>query len=289
MTDTNLAPGTANEPAGSTTPSPEVVPPAASEPAAASTEPAAPAEAPIANGDSTDSPPGSDAPPADGRKPKADRIKELIAERNFWRERAVASPPPKAEPQPPAEPEAPPTLEQHGYDTEKWAQAFSQYHERRSAQVVEQHLAKVDERRQASTVAEQFVQRETDFSTATPDYAEVVSDPTLQQYVTPTISDAIVTSPLGPQMSYHLATHREELAAIARMRPTQQAIALGELQATLKARSAAPKPAPTPKPVQQTRAPAPPSPVGGGSAPSKRPEDMTIGEYMEHRQRWARQ
>jgi hypothetical protein len=123
-----------------------------------------------------------------------------------------------------------------------------------------------------------------------PDYAEAVADPSLQQYVTPTISEVVVTSEVGPQLSYYLAQNRGELATIAKMRPTQQAMALARIEAKLSAASpATPAPAPKPKPVQQTRAPAPPTPVGNGSAPSKRIEDMSPEEYRAHRQRWAYQ
>lgn len=285
--DPQTAPDAAQAPAGSEPPVQNDSPPAASVPADAASEPAVGSEAP-ANGEPSDTPSEPDATAA-ARKPKPDRIKELIAERNFWRERAVGGTPQKsATPEQSSAPDEPPTLEQHGFDTEKWSKAFTQYHEARAAKVVEQYLAKVEESKQAASIAEQFAQRETQFSSSTPDYTEAVSDPSLQQYVTQTISDAIVSSPLGPQMSYHLATHREELAAIAKMRPTQQAIALGKLEAKLEASTAATKPAPKPKTVQQTRAPAPPTPVGNGSAPTKRPEDMSIAEYMEHRQRWAR-
>jgi hypothetical protein len=284
---TDIATETAQVPAGSTPPDSNDVPPAASVPADAAPEPAVGSEAPQANGETSDTPSEPDAPePA--RKPKPDRIKELIAERNFWRERAVAgTPAKKAETETPSVSEKPPSLEQHGFDTEKWSTAYTEWARADAARAVERHLAKVEETKQAASIAEQFAQRENEFATSTPEYVEAVSDPALQQYVTPTISDAIVTSPLGPQLSYHLATHREELATIAKMRPTQQAIALGKIEAKLETLKAAPKSAPKPKTVQQTRAPAPPTPVGNGSAPTKRPEDMSVAEYMEYRQRWA--
>ena len=283
-----LAPDAAQASAGSPSPDPNDASPAASVPADAATEPAVGSEAP-ANGVTPESPTGSDATPTPARKPTPDRIKELIAERNFWRERAVTATPAKtAEPATPPEPEGPPTLEQFGHDTEKWSQAFTAYHDKRAAQIVGQHLTKEREQEQQRAAAETFVARETQFAATAADYAEVVSDPTLQQYVTPVISEAIVASEIGPQLSYHLATHRDELAAIAKMRPVQQAQALGRLEAKLQATPATPAtPAPKPKTVQQTRAPAPPSPVGNGSAPSKRLEDMPIDEYMAARQRWA--
>lgn len=283
----SLAPDAAQAPAGSPSPDPNDASPAASEPAAAAPEPAVGSEAP-AIGETPATPPESDATPAQARKPTPDRIKELIAERNFWRERAVATPPAKpAEPAKPAAPEGPPTLEQFGHDTEAWSKAFTAYHEKHSSDVVSQYLSREREQEQQRATAETFVSRETQFAATAPDYAEVVSDPSLQQYVTPVISEAIVESEIGPQLSYHLATHRDELAAIAKMRPVQQARALGRLEAKLQTTAAPATPAPKPKPVQLTRAPAPPTPVGNGSAPTKSIEQMSISEYMEHRQRWS--
>lgn len=283
-----VAPDAAQAPAGSPSPDQNDASPAASAPADAAPEPAVGSEAP-ANGVTPESPPESDATPAQARKPTPDRIKELIAERNFWRERAVTATPAKpAAAATPPESEGPPSLEQFGHDTEKWSQAFTAYHEKRASEVVDQHFTRVREQDQQRVAAETFVARETQFAASAPDYAEVVSDPSLQQYVTPTISEAIVASETGPQLSYYLATHRDELATIAKMRPIQQAQAIGRLEVKLQSTAAAPPPAPK-KNVQQTRAPAPPTPVGNGGSPSKRPEDMTIGEYMEHRRKWSNQ
>jgi hypothetical protein len=288
MNTPELAPDAAQAPAGSLSPDPNDTPPAASVPADAAAAPAVDSEAP-ANGVTPESPPDSGAPAA-ARTPKPERIKELIAERNFWRERAVTATPAKpAEPETPPVPEGPPTLEQFGHDTEKWSQAFTAYHDKRSAQVVGQHLSREREAEQQRATAEAFVSRETQFAVTQPDYADVVSDPSLQQYVTPVISEAIVASENGPQLSYYLGTHRDELATIAKMRPVQQAQALGRLEAKLQSSAAAPPSAPKPRTVQPTRAPAPPSPVGNGSAPTKGIEQMSIGEYMEHRRRWSNQ
>lgn len=284
----SLAPDAAQAPAGSPSPDPNDAPPAASEPAAAAPEPAVGSEAP-AIGETPATPPESDATPVQARKPTPDRIKELVAERNFLRsELQRATTAKQAEPAKPAEPEVEPTLEQHGHDVEAWSKAFTQYHKSQAAKAVEQHLSRVEGERQAQTITQQFAERETSFATATPDYAEAVSDPSLQQYVTPTISEVVVTSEYGPQLSYYLSQHRDELAKIAKMRPVQQAMALERITAKLPTASTTATPsAPKPKPVQPTRAPAPPTPVGNGSAPTKTIEQMTIGEYMEHRQRWA--
>ncbi len=267
----------------------ETAPPADDVTSTASPEPAAlDAEAP-ANGETeADPPPAPDETAPAARKPKADRIQEVIAERNYWRDQAMKAQPAKAEPAPPApEPEEAPTLEQHGFDTEKWASAYTQWSDKRVDQKVERALKRTEAGKEAQTIQQTFAEREAQFVEANPDYVEAVADPGLQRYVTPTISEAVVLSENGPALSYYLATHRDELAAISRLRPTQQAVALGKIEAKLPAKSAKPAAATPPKKtVQQTRAPAPPKPVGG-NAPSKRPEDMSIDEYMQHRQQWS--
>lgn len=275
------ATGDAQIPDGSTTPDPEVVPPAEGTSSAATPDPASPdAEAQATGDKETGTPPASDSHEPE-RKPKPERVKELLAERNFWRDRALGSQPKPAIPEKPVESEAPPTLEQHGHDTEAWSKAYTEWARKDARSAVSEHLAKVREQEQQQQVTEKFVSRESAYAAENPDYYEAVADPTLQQFVTPTISEAIVVSDIGPKLSLHLATHRDELAAISRMRPTQQGIALGRLEARL-APMPAPQATPPRKPVQQTRAPAPPTPVGGQS-PSKDLASMSTDEYLAAR------
>lgn len=259
---------------------------------AAATEPAVDSEAPSAPGD-TAAPPAAGDANADGseaaepRKPKADRIRELVAEREFWKRQALngGQPPVKAPdpaPAPAALPDKPPAIEDFE-DVNAWAAAVSQYHDKRVEHVVEQKLGKVREHEEVQTAQGQFVAREKEFAAAVPDYAEVVSDPEIAAYVTPQISAVVVRSELGPQMSYHLARpeNRNELMRISQLAPAYQLYELGKLEARLQAK---PAPAPAkPKPVQQTRAPAPPSPVSGGGSPSVNLEHCDIKDFMAAR------
>lgn len=290
MTDTTLpeAQNQAPAPADET----NLAPPAESVTSDAAPEPAAGSEAPAQNGEMAAPPAAEDAPEttepaAKPRKSAEDRIREAIAEREFWKRQALSgTTPAKPESAAPPQPELKrPALED--FETvDAWAAAYDAYSEQRAAKVVEQHLGKVREREVVQTVQEQFNARQESYAASVPDYIEVVSDPSIAPYVTPVISEAIVTSELGPQLSYYLGlpANRNELVQISRMRPAQQGVALGKLEARLAAQS---KPAPAaapakPKPVQQTRAPAPPSPVGGQS-PSKSIEGMSINEYLAAR------
>lgn len=268
-------------------------PPAASVPADAVTEPAAGGEVQPATGDNAAPPAASDPPAAEEppRKPAEQRIRELIAERNALRQ-ALARPAPPAqpaaaEPPKPAEPEKRPAIEDFD-DVNKWSEAFEQYTLKRAESLIEsgvsKALGKVDSERAQATTQQQFADREAAYARDNPDYAEAVADPELRQYVTQTISQVIVESDLGPALSHHLATHVDELQRIARLSPHAQAKELGKLEvkiASLPKRQAAP-PA---KVVQQTKAPAPPTPVGG-TTPTRSLADMPLDEYLANRP-WA--
>ncbi len=267
-------------------------PPAASVPADAVTEPAAGTEGQPATGDAAAPPAASDPPEASEpqRKPADQRIKELIAERNALRALVAQAPPAKpaaAEAPKPAEPEKPPAIEDFD-DVNQWSRAFEQYTLKRAESLIEtgvsKALGKVESQRAQATTQQAFAEREAAYLKDNPDYAEAVGDSDLTQYVTQTISQVIVESDVGPALGHYLANHREELQRIARLQPHQQAKELGKLEvkiASLPKRQAAP-PA---KVVQQTKAPAPPSPVGGTS-PTKSLADMPLDEYLANRH-WA--
>lgn len=95
--------------------------------------------------------------------------------------------------------------------------------------------------------------------------------------VRPAIGNALLTSELGPQITYYLAQNRAECERIARLDPIAAVREIGKLEAKLSI-----KPTPeTKKPPKLSAAPDPIKPDTGGShAPStKRPEDMTHEEY----------
>ncbi len=275
-----------------------LAPPAESVTSDAVTEPAVVDQAPSANGETAAPPAADDAPEstepaAKPRKSAEERIREAIAEREFWKRQALSGqqpPAPKQEPPAaPALPEKPPAIEDFE-DVNAWGAALAQYHRQQAELVVEQKLGKVREQQQVSDARQAFDARQQAFQSTVPDYVQVVSDPDIAPYVTPEISGVIVRSELGPQMSYHLGRpeNRNELVRISQLPSAYQLYELGKLEARLAAAPKASTSAPAkPKPVQQTRAPAPPSPVGGANAPSKRVEDMSPDEYMAHRASWA--
>ncbi len=266
-------------------------------------EPADPAAAtPATEGDAAEAPTANDqdgtAPAAKPKPTARDRIAEVIAERNaererakaaadaaeFWRKKALGENE-TAAPQAPQQ-KPPPKLADFEYDTDRWADAHAKWTEEQvdaRAQAAAQRL--LEQRGQADQRAEvlrSFQTREAEFAKSHPDYHAVTGDPRLAEFATPTIAQVMAVREQGPALGYHWATHPDELVRISRMSPLQQAQALGRIEATLQK---APPPA-VKKTVTTTRAPAPPSPVGG-AVPSKQLQDMDIHEYMANRS-WGR-
>jgi hypothetical protein len=281
-----VATGAANAPGASA--EPQSAPPAEGANSAAALVPAAPeSQAPSDPGADAGSPTASDE---SKRKPAAQRIEEVVAEREalrdaaeFWRSRALsgtqASPAPT--PQPAQAPKPAPKLADFEHDTDRWAQAYAEWQNEVIEQRVSQGIAKAVETREAaaaeSQVKAQWETRAAEYSKAHPDFIAVVSNPRLP--ITDAMTKVIIASEKGPELVHHLGLNPDKAVRISRLPPEQQAAALGRLEAELS--TAPPRTTPPPKPT--TRAPDPPTPVSAGTSPSKRYEDMSIDEYVTTR------
>jgi hypothetical protein len=76
----------------------------------------------------------------------------------------------------------------------------------------------------------------------------------------------IFESERGPELAYHLATHPEEVARIAKLGPLAAASAIGRIEAGLPSATAK---APTAKSAAAKPLPKPPAQAGGSHAPSE--------------------
>ena len=282
MPDT-LAPDSAHESA----PTVDTVPPVDGENSTEATPPApADADTPPANGEKTASPQSSEPPLSRAEA----RIKELVEERNFYRQKFVdAATPPKADPvvTPPIA-TAPPKLEDYDFDTTAWAQAHADWSEKRieqrATEIVDKRLGDTQAKGEESRLQEVWATKVADFKKTKPDFDVVVQSMVDDQVpITPTMLEVLKHSPEGPAITHHLGTNRAELTRISKLPPTLQAAALGRLEATF---ASAPKTAAPPAAKTLTRAPAPPSPVGGNSPAGKSLADMPIDEYIANRP-WA--
>lgn len=107
------------------------------------------------------------------------------------------------------------------------------------------------------------------------DFEEVAYNPAVS--ITPAMQEAILDSPVGPDLAYWLGSHPQEAARISDLSPVSQARELGKIEASLAT--------PETKKTKPSAAPAPIKPVSAAAAPStKKPEAMSYEEYRQWRQ-----
>jgi len=168
-----------------------------------------------------------------------------------------------------------PTLEQFGYDEAQFRPAHTQWligEAKKAARAeIEQELTQ----RQMQEQGTRFNQRVTELEKKMPGAWKRATEAPLQ--TTPIIEQVIFHSDVGPEIGVYLADHLDEAQAITRLPHMQQAVALGRIEAAVKAAPAAP-PRP-PKAVTAASAPSAPLP-SGSSAIKKKLEDQTIEDRI---------
>lgn len=280
---------TASTVIGESTPVIPTQPEASSAPVVETTviaDPAAPAPATPAvdpgtstpsEGDTTQDPSATEPTPKPSRA--QERIEDLVAERNaireyaeFWRTKALegTTAPTPAAPVTPAVPDKDPAPkpEDFDFDTQKLAEAQAAWTERqiskRVAAEVQKAIRSNSDQQTFEGHKEKYQERIDAFAAKTPDFRVVMSNPRLPQ-LHEDAARLVVASDLGAEVTYHLGRNPDKLARIARMSPVQQAQAIGRLEAELKMPTPVVVPPVTKPVVTPTRAPAPPTPVVGGS------------------------
>lgn len=103
------------------------------------------------------------------------------------------------------------------------------------------------------------------------DFDQVAMNPRLP--INQSMAEAIQEMDAGPDVLYHLGSNPEVALRIAKMRPMQQAIELGRLEASLAA----------PKPRTETRAPEPITPLRARASGQRDPAKMSNAEYRAWR------
>lgn len=246
----------------SPTPAPEIL----ADPADPAPAPAPAAQAdPVAPDVPAAVPPVDDSPAPDARTRSQERIEDLAAQLKATREYAdyqakviagFTQPKPPEAPAPALTEDLPPTLEAHGFDQAKWAQAHKEWTERQVDARVKSALQNAQGEQAAKAVRDAYYGREAAFKATAPDFDVVVANPALPA-LSPAAAKAILSSEKGPQLVYHLAKNPGKAAHIARMSPDAQAMALGRLEAELSAPAA---------PRTTTKAPPPPSTTPAAAA-----------------------
>ena len=206
------------------------------------------------------------------------RIKSLVDERNEYRamlaeeRRQFAEVLSRLSPQQKsAEPTTPPTLEQSGFDEQKYQQAVIEYAKAEARKEAQEALRQEREQAQRATKVESFKSREESFADTVEDYHDVVYSETTP--ISPAMAEVIQESEIGPQLAYHLAKNTALARAIYSLPPVQAARELGKLEAKLSA----------PKPVATKAPPPPPRIEATEPAVEKDPDKMSDEEWLKWR------
>jgi hypothetical protein len=199
--------------------------------------------------------------------------REAERERDAWREQAsrTAQPP---------KPTTEPTLEQFDFDQAKYAKAMAEYVAEQKFSHWQQEQAQKEKQTTAQQRVRSFLEKDAAFKASTPDYKgaqELSEDASFP--ITQAMTEVIADSEMGSAMLHYLDTHREEAYEISKMGDFKAAAALGRIEAKLT--RVDPE---TPVPTKTVTKAAPPTPTVKPTAPIKKePKDMTVDEWMEHR------
>jgi hypothetical protein len=123
----------------------------------------------------------------------------------------------------------------------------------------------------------QWEKRVSDAMTTYDDFEEVALSPEVP--ISEPMMNAILRSPKGADVAYHLGKNHDLAAQIAVLDPVSAAIRIGELAATVT----------KPPAKKATDAPAPINPVGGRATTNKDPSRMTDAEFAKWRREQIKQ
>jgi len=179
-------------------------------------------------------------------------------------------------PEPKVEPQVPPTLEQHGYDEQKYQTALLDYAKAEARKEAHEAIKAERAREQAEGRQQTFKTREAEFVKSAPDYQSVVYDPSAP--ISQVMAEVIAESDVGPQLAYHLAKNREVAQAIYKLPPMAAARELGRLEAKLNQ--------PKAEAPRTTNAPPPPPKVEAVESDVERdPDKLSMNDWLKWREK----
>lgn len=203
----------------------------------------------------------------------AKRIKELVAEREAWREMAMRAQGITKEQDKKEAVQGKPQSSQFN--------SYEEYMEALSDWKVEQRLSEREQKSKKETLerehqdrlkssAKTFEERAEKFREKHDDFDDVAFD---EFPVTPSMTEAILDSEMGPELLYHLGQNPKEAARIARLSPYAAAREIGKLEVKLS----------TPTPKKPSNAPDPINPVGGKEKVVTDMDKVPVSEWMKRR------
>lgn len=143
--------------------------------------------------------------------------------------------------------------------------------------LVDQGIAQREAQARQAAAQADFQRRTQEVRALHPDFEEVVMGAE-HIPVPPALQQAILTSPVGPEIMYQLAANPAELARISALPPFDVAREIGRLEA--KSSVSAPSKAPPKVAPRKPAAPAPIAPVTARGPTTVKPvKDMTYEEY----------
>lgn len=246
---------------------------------------------------------------ADGR-PRSraqERISELVDERNavkeynkylqskldeFLRSQAP-KPAPASSPEKASQADAEdiaPTLESVGFDPVELNKKQNEWIQKQVNRRVESAVKQFEVRQSEVAIRQAFESKTAEFRKTTPDFDVVLANPALPQ-LAPEAARVVIRSENGPAIAYHLGKNPDLAVRIAKMDPVDQAAAIGRLEGQIVRTTSEAKDTTEPSKVAKapvkvasvTKAPPPPKPVTGGTAPlQKQMGDMSMEEWVAH-------
>ena len=165
-----------------------------------------------------------------------------------------------------------PTLEEFNGDVEKFKSAYKDFVKQEARREVENAVKAQELIQTYNTRKEEFAKVATDFDEVTREFAEDTRG--LDNNFAQLINTYLAESDLGPQVYYHLATHRDEAEAILSKPPYKALADLGKIEAKLSAKKEEPK-----QVVKKvSTAPAPVSKSTGSAPVTVRLDDPNISQ-----------
>lgn len=183
--------------------------------------------------------------------------------------------------------EAPPTLESVGFDPIELNKKQNEWIQKQVDKRVENAVKQIEVRQSEQAVRQAFEGRMAEFRKTAPDFDTVLANPQLPQ-LAPEAARIVVRSEQGPAVAYHLGKNPDIAIRISKMDPISQAAAIGRLEEQVaRAKSDVQdtkEPSTTKAPIKVasvSKAPPPPKPVSGGTAPvTKEMGQMTMEEWV---------
>lgn len=172
--------------------------------------------------------------------------------------------------QPAAKPSDPLPAFEDFNDFNAWGQAIAAKAAEQARHVAAQEFAQRQQQASQAQVFGNYEARERDYAAKHPEYRDAMDNLQSSVRFSPEVLEVLAASDHGPAVVHYLGDHLDTADRIQRLPPHMAAAELARIEARITA--------PKAKPV--SKAPSPPPALGGGSAASKDPDQMSTEEWV---------